>query len=51
MGDLTPMVKQIEERTGQLPKVVLADGGHAKAEDITTVKGMDIDVLVPPPRL
>jgi len=49
MGDLTPMAEQVEERTGQLPKVVLADGGHAKAEDITTVKGMDIDVLVPPP--
>lgn len=49
MGDLTPMVKQVEERTGQLPKVVLADGGHAKAEDITTVKGMGVDVLVPPP--
>ncbi|TXT43889.1 MAG: transposase [Limisphaerales bacterium] len=49
MGDLTPMVKQVEERTGQLPKVLLADGGHAKAEDITTLKGMGVDVLVPPP--
>ena len=49
MGDLTPMVKQVEERTGQLPKVILADGGHAKAEDITTLKGMGVDVLVPPP--
>jgi hypothetical protein len=49
MGDLTPMAEQVEERTGQLPKAVLADGGHAKAEDITTLKGMGVDVLVPPP--
>jgi transposase len=47
MGSLTPMMKQIEQRTGQLPKVVLADGGHAKCEDIVTMMAMGIDVLVP----
>jgi hypothetical protein len=28
-GSLTPMVDQIEQRTGQVPETVLADGGHA----------------------
>ncbi len=48
MGSLTPMAEQVEERTGELPKVVLADGGHAKREDIIAMKGKGIDVLVPP---
>lgn len=48
MGSMAPMVKQIEERTGQLPTVLLADGGHAKAEDITATMRMGIDVIVPP---
>jgi len=47
MGSLTPMAKQIEERTGQLPKTVLADGGHAKLEDIVALRGLAVDVLVP----
>lgn len=49
MGSLTPMAKQVEERTGQLPGTVLADGGHAKAEDIAGLRGLGVDVLVPPP--
>jgi transposase len=49
MGSLTPMVEQIQERTGELPKVVLADGGHAKNEDIAAVRAKGVDVLVPPP--
>lgn len=48
MGSLTPMSEQIQERTGQLPKVVLADGGHAKGEDIIELRGKGVDVLVPP---
>lgn len=48
MGSMAPMVQQIEERTGQLPTVLLADGGHAKAEDITATMRMGIDVIVPP---
>ena len=48
MGTLTPMAKQIEERTGKLPKVLLADGGYAKCEDIVSMKTAGIDVLVPP---
>lgn len=49
MGSLAPMVEQVLERTGELPKVLLADGGHAKHEDIVAVRAKGIDVLVPPP--
>jgi transposase len=48
MGSLTPMAEQIEARTGQLPRVMLADGGHAKCEDIVTMTNKGIEVLVPP---
>ena len=48
MGSLTPMLEQIQERTGELPKTVLADGGHAKNEDIATARRKGVDVLVPP---
>lgn len=47
MGSLTPMAEQVQERTGQLPKVVLADGGHAKNEDIIALKRKGVDVIVP----
>ncbi len=48
MGSMAPMVEQIKERTGQTPVVLLADGGHAKAEDIATTRRMGVDVIVPP---
>lgn len=48
MGSLTPMLEQIQERTGELPKTLLADGGHAKNEDIATARRKGVDVLVPP---
>jgi hypothetical protein len=38
MGSLTPMAEQIAVRTGELPKVLLADGGHAKCDDILSMK-------------
>jgi transposase len=48
MGSLAPMVEQIEERTGQRPAVLLADGGHGKNEDIAATRRMGVDVIVPP---
>jgi hypothetical protein len=47
MGSLMPMAEQIKARTGDFPKVVLADGGHAKREDIVAMKKNGIDILVP----
>jgi len=49
MGSMAPMVEQIEERTGQRPGVLLADGGHGNSEDIATTRRMGVDVIVPPP--
>ena len=48
MGSLTPMTEQVKRRAGEIPKVVLADGGHAKREDIIAMKAKGVDVLVPP---
>ena len=48
MGSMAPMVGQIEKRTGQRPGVLLADGGHARNEDISATRRMDVDVIVPP---
>ena len=49
MGGLAPMAEQIEQRTGALPKTMLADGGFAKCEDIISTMSKGIDVVVPPP--
>lgn len=48
MGSLTPMAQQIEARTGEPPKVLLADGGYEHHDDIIKARRMEIDVLVPP---
>jgi len=48
MGSLTPMAEQVEQRTGQLPKSLVADSGHAKNDDIVAAKQKGIDVIVPP---
>ncbi len=47
-GSLTPMAEQIQERTGQLPETVMADGGHAKHDDIAKMEAMGIKVILPP---
>jgi hypothetical protein len=49
MGAITPMLDQIERRTGQLPKVLCADANHAKHECIrnATQRGVEIVVAVP----
>ena len=39
---------QIEARTGQRPGVLLADGGHAKSEDLSATRRLDVDVIAPP---
>jgi len=48
MGKLTPMTEQIEERCGQLPETMLADGGYAKHEDIAALRRKGVDALVSP---
>jgi transposase len=47
MGSLVPMAEQVQERTGKLPTMVIADGGHAKHEDIAQMEAKGIQVIVP----
>ena len=47
-GMLLPMTEEIEARTGQVPKVLLADGNHLKHSDIQQVRQKGVRVLVPP---
>jgi transposase len=49
MGSMTPMVKDIERRTGETPDRLLADGGHASHEDIRAVTECGVEVLVAVP--
>ena len=45
-GQLLPMVAQIEQRTGQTPREMLADGDFAKHEDIETLSAPPREVTV-----
>ena len=46
MGSLTPMVKQIEQRTGELPEAILADANHGKHSCIEHLTAKGITPLV-----
>jgi hypothetical protein len=49
MGSVTPMLDQIQERTGALPNVLLADANHAKHECIRTCAERGVDALIAVP--
>jgi len=46
-GKLAPMVEQLEQRYGERPKEMLADGGFAKKEDIETLGAAGTTVYSP----
>jgi transposase len=52
MGLISPMLDQIEGRSGERPKEALADGGFAKHEDMerAEAKGATVYVPVPEPK-
>lgn len=50
MGSLTPMADDVESRTGERPKKVLADSGHFKRSDLAEVEKKGTKPIVPPPR-
>jgi transposase len=50
MGSVTPMLAQIESRTGQLPKVLLADANHAKHECLRTCDARGVEALISVPK-
>jgi transposase len=49
MSSITPMLDQIERRTGELPKVLLADANHATHDCIrgATERGVEVLIAVP----
>jgi transposase len=49
MGAITPMLHEIERRTGQLPKTLLADANHAKHECLRSAAARGVDVIVAVP--
>jgi transposase len=49
LGSVAPMVKQIHERTGVRPGALLADGGHAKLDDIRELDRQGIKALISVP--
>jgi transposase len=48
---LVPMVKQVEQNCGQMPRVVLADSGFYSNQNVAQLSGWGIDVYVPDPNL
>ena len=46
-GYALPVVEQVEQRTGRLPKAYLADGGFVKREDITALELGGVTVYAP----
>jgi transposase len=49
MGSVTPMLDEIERRTGGLPKVLLADANHAKHECIRECDRRGVEALISVP--
>ena len=49
MGLISPMLDQVEARTGERPKEALADGGFAKHEDMERAEARGTTVYVPVP--
>jgi transposase len=49
MGSISPMLDEIERRTGALPGVLLADANHAKHDCIRDATARGVEVLVPVP--
>lgn len=49
MGSITPLLDEVEQRTGALPDVLLADANHAKHDCIRYATSRGVEVLVPVP--
>jgi len=48
LGQMSPMLEQIERRTGRLPEEMLVDGGFVHLKDIETAGGSGVAVYAPP---
>lgn len=49
MASLTPMLDDIERRTGRQPEQLLADANHTAHDDIRSAAARDVEVLTPVP--
>jgi transposase len=49
MGSVTPMLEQIQQRTGQLPDKLLADANHANHGCIRRCDELGVEALIPVP--
>ncbi len=47
MGSVTPMLDQIEQRTGELPQTLLADGNHASHACIENAARRGVEAIIP----
>lgn len=50
MGAVTPMLDQIERRTGKLPETLLADANHASHEALSAAHSRGVNVLIAVPK-
>jgi len=50
MGQTTPMIAQVEGRTGTRPQEILVDGGYTKLDAIDEAAALGVNVLAPIPK-
>jgi len=50
MAAVGPMLDDIEQRTGTLPKILLADAGHAGHDSIRAAADRGVEALIPVPK-
>lgn len=50
-GQATPMIQQVEENTGRLPREMSADAGYFSSDEVKGLSADGIDVYMPPDRM
>jgi len=50
-GQATPMMQQVKENTGGLPREMSADAGYFSSDEVTKLTAAGIDVYMPPDKM
>lgn len=50
-GQAMPMMQQVEENTGRLPREMSADAGYFSSDEVTRLTAASIDVYMPPDKM
>jgi len=50
-GQAMPMMQQVEENTGELPREMSADAGYFSSDEVTKLSAAGIDAYVPPDKI